>query len=148
MPPHRGYGNQVLDLIGTANLPYRTEVTVGVRLSRFLATRTGYQQVIKHSPITRWLQKYLGFESHHWFIPRSKGRAGSEGLRRITEAGWNLIPLPAWWNNAISNSGIGFEATRMLVLASPGLAFGTGFGFGTIAIRVGEHLYDGESADE
>lgn len=105
----------MLDRIGSANLSYRTKVTTRVKVSRFFATPTGYQQVIKHSPITKWLQS-KGWESHHWFIARSKGLAGSEGLRRISEAGWNLIPLPAQWNRAISSGGLGFNVTRLCAL--------------------------------
>jgi hypothetical protein len=44
----------VLARIGTARLPYRTAVTNHVKLSRFLFTRTGYQQVVKHSQTLRW----------------------------------------------------------------------------------------------
>ena len=69
------------------NLPYRVKITIGVRLSRFFATQTGYQQVVSKSPIVKFLQERLGWQAHHWLIPRSAGRAGSEGLRRITEAG-------------------------------------------------------------
>ncbi len=137
----------ILGRIGNANLPYRTPVTWRVKLSRFFATRTGYQQVIKHSPITKWLQS-KGWQSHHWFIARSKGLAGSEGLRRITEAGWNLIPLPARLNRVIGNGGLGFNATRLLVGASPGIAFYGGYEFGSFVIDVGWWLTGGEPADE
>ena len=135
----------LLDRVGEANLPYRTKTTLGVKLSRFFATRTGYQQVIKHSKITKWLQKNWGWQSHHWAIARSHGLAGSEGLRRITEAGWNLIPLPARWNRAIGNGGPGFIATRLLVGASPGIAFYGGYEFGSFVIDVGWWLTGGES---
>lgn len=137
----------LLDMIGSANLPYRTSVTVGVMASRFFATRTGYQQVIKRSVITKWLQG-IGWESHHWAISRSRGRAGSEGLRRITEAGWNLIPIPSRWNRAISNGGLGFNATRILVGASPGIALYGGYKLGTVVIDVGCWITGGESGNE
>ncbi len=141
--PRRG----ILDRIGEANLPYRTKATLGVKLSRFFATRTGYQQVIKHSKITKWLQKKWGWQSHHWAIARSHGRAGSEGLRRITEAEWNLIPMPAWWNRVIGNGGIGYNATRVLVGSSPVIAFGVGYKSGSFVIDVGWWLTGGESEE-
>jgi len=126
----------MLDRIGNANLPYRTPVTAAVRLSRFFATRTGYQQVIAKSPLTRHLQQRLGWQVHHWAIPQSAARgSGSEGLRRITHAGWNLIPLPARVNNAISNQGIGNNAVRVLVGTSPVTA-------GVGGYAVGSSIYD------
>jgi len=137
----------LLDRIGNANLPYRTRITTGVKVSRFFATRTSYQHVINRSPITKWLHS-RGWQSHHWCIPRSQGLGGSEGLRRITEAGWNLIPLPARWNRAISNGGRGFKVTRLLVGASPGIAFYGGYTLGSFVVDIGWWLTGEDPADE
>jgi hypothetical protein len=115
-----------LDWVESSSLPYRVTPTLQVRLSRFFATQTGYQQVIKKSPIIRWLHSH-GWQAHHWAIPRSAGRAGSEGLRRLTEAGWNIVPLPAVWNRAISDGGVGYNATRIFVGVSPFSTFGSGY---------------------
>ncbi|XZE36947.1 RHS repeat-associated core domain-containing protein [Pirellulaceae bacterium SH501] len=139
----RGASKGILDRIGGANLPYRTPVTNQVKASRFFATRTGYQQVINHSPITKWAQS-RGWQSHHWAIPRSTGRAGSEGLRRITEAGWNLIPLPARWNRAISNGGLGYNATRVLVGTSPVTVFGGGYALGSSVYETATWWWSGD----
>ena len=137
----------VLARIGTARLPYRTAETNHVKLSGFLFTRTGYQQVVKHSQILRWAQA-RGWQVHHWAIPRSAGLAGSEGLHRITEAGWNLIPLPARWNRIISNGGVGFNATRLFVGSTPGIALYGGYEFGSFISDVGYWITRGEADNE
>lgn len=130
------FGSRVLARIGVANLPYRTPVTLWVQFTRFFATRTGYQQVVRFSPIVTWLQRH-GWEAHHWLIPNSATRVGSEGLRRIGQAGWNLFPLPAAWNRAISNGGAGYNATRALIGLSPVLSGGLGYGIGTGIYNIG-----------
>ncbi|MFN6106523.1 MAG: RHS repeat-associated core domain-containing protein, partial [Planctomycetaceae bacterium] len=122
----------VIARVGAAQLPYRTAVTVGVRMSRFFATATGYTQVIAHSRMWQFVgvwNRYvstlrfgryqrvatdcLTLQMHHWAIPRAIAKASqSSGLTRLAHAGWNLIPIPTGWNRFIGCSGLWFNMTR------------------------------------
>ena len=122
----------VIARVGAAQLPYRTAVTMGVRMSRFFATATGYTQVIAHSRMWQFLGAWnryvstlrfgryqrvamdcLTLQMHHWAIPRAIAKASqSSGLTRLAHAGWNLIPIPTGWNRFIGCSGLWFNMTR------------------------------------
>ena len=134
LPVVQAAGQRYIAWQGARDLPYRVAVTTGVKASRFFATATQYGTVIQRSGITKFLQA-RGWQSHHWCIARSKGIHGAEGLRRITEAGWNLIPLPARVNNMIGNGGVGFSTTRIIVGSSPVLS-----GYG--GYQVGDFIHD------
>lgn len=43
------------------------------------------------------------YELHHWFTPQSLGG---------TSAGWNLVPVTPWLNNAMGNGGLLCSALR------------------------------------
>ena len=56
--------------------------------------------------------------------------------------------MPGYWNNAIRNGGCGFNATRLLVGASPVIALYGGYKLGSFVIDIGWWLTGEESADE
>ncbi|MEQ9406875.1 MAG: RHS repeat-associated core domain-containing protein [Fuerstiella sp.] len=122
--------------IGAANLAYRVPNTWTVRLGRFFATRTQYRQVYIHSQITRFLQQQFGWQVHHWYIANSVGRAATNpGVNRIAQAGWNLMPIPAFLNNAIGNGGRGFNTVKTVIATSPGWV-------GYLSYKAGDMLAD------
>ena len=106
----------VLMRIGTATwLPYRVQaMTWSVRLSRFFLNAARYAPV--RAPLSLGaavlrLFPSLALQQHHILIQQAWFRFGIRGarflpnaaamqlgLRRLGNAGWNLMPLPARWN--------------------------------------------------
>jgi len=138
-------GFAALTRIGAANLPYRVPNTLYVRASRFLFTRTGYQQVVSNSWVSGVVRQ-AGWQWHHWAIPQATARAvGNAGLTRIAHAGWNLIPIPAMLNQSIGASGIGFNIVRVFIGTSPLTAAVGGYGTGS---AIGEIVFGSDSVDD
>lgn len=122
----RSAGTQIqAGMVGTAvwvgqqgDLPYRVANTLSVRASRFFATATQYRQVVNNSWFADIVRR-IGWQWHHWAIPNSTGQAAGGQLNQVTQAGWNLIPMPAFWNQYVSNGGFWYSATAAGVGTSP-----------------------------
>ena len=118
---------------GRPDLPHRVRTfTRRIQLSRFFATATNYRAVVQRSifdPLFRRIPQnfFLRPEWHHWAIPNSVGRAGGGRLNQVVQAGWNLVPLPRFWNGFIGNGGFWFNRTREAIGTSiiwgPGSAY-------------------------
>jgi hypothetical protein len=103
----------------------------GRRLTRLDKTRRFFGQDmlthpgVNYSPVGRVLKKAfprLRLQQHHAVIQKSWYRIGgpnqwypadrlaNAGLRRLGDAGWNLIPIPAVVNNVLGKTSIGTAA--------------------------------------
>lgn len=126
-------GPSAVSFAGRVSLPYRVPPTVGVRVGRFFMTRTGYQQVVSQSYF-RGAVSRIGWQWHHWAIPQAAARAaGNPGLTRISNAGWNLFPIPAGLNGSIGAGGAGFNIVRIAIGTSPIAAGAGGYAVGSAA---------------
>jgi hypothetical protein len=153
--------NALIARVGAATLPYGVPVGLSVRMSRFFATSTGYQQVIAHSRMWQYIRAWnqyvstlrfgryqkgavdcLTFQMHHWAIPQTIAKASqSSGLTRLAHAGWNLIPIPTGWNRFIGCSGVWFNVTRISVATSPVTAAMGGYGTGRLIWHCGQWIW-------
>lgn len=104
-----------LEHVGNLRLPFRQPLTRGIRLQRSFVTATkSYPGVpstrigefLKRAPLLRkidWQQGHV-FIQQRWFRPngRTQWYASNDlanlGLRRVGNAGWNLMPMPRVMN--------------------------------------------------
>ena len=138
----------VFERVGRATtLPYRTPFTTGVRLQRTLVTATKRHASVGSSPIGRLLQRIPGLELEqgHVFLQQRWWRAGGPtqwypgnaaanlGLRRLGNAGWNLMPMPRSLNRWLGSrpwASFGYG------LGTAGAAGASGYG----GYKFGEYL--------
>ncbi len=100
----------------STSLPFRTPLTLKVRLSRFFATATRMHVGVGDTPVGRVLQRAfprINWEQGHVFIQRRWFRSGGPtqwypangianlGLRRLGNGGWNLLPMPRSLNSVL-----------------------------------------------
>ncbi len=100
------YGNFVR-VLSTA--PTRAPNSLSTQIARFFTSGVGYKTVVRSGffqklivrpwnswlrSTDKWLYYKLRLEWHHWWYAQSI---------RPVHAGWNLFPLPAFWNGLIGN---------------------------------------------
>lgn len=64
------------------------------------------------------------YELHHWFTPQSLGG---------TSAGWNLVAVSPWLNNAMSDGGLLYNAFKAAMIGGHLAAAGTAPTAGVLA---------------
>jgi hypothetical protein len=103
-----------------------------IKLKRLFVQDTKTQPAVSYSPFGRMLQWLFGkfgidLQMHHVFLQRcwkwtwfAGDVLANRGLQRIVDAGFNLLPIPEFLNNALGRSPIG---TFLLASAIIALAF-------------------------
>jgi RHS repeat-associated protein len=112
------------------------QLTAGDKLRRFLLQDTKGYPGVSYSPVGRFLkEKFPGLElqQHHAFLQRKWIRPGGphqwyatdvlaqRGLQRLTDAGWNLMPIPGALNRALGRSAAGTAAFAGGIASAIGL---------------------------
>ena len=137
-----------LERVGQMRLPFRKPLTFKIRSQRTLATATKSYPGVGSSPVGGLVQRASGlrrikleqghvFVQQRWFRPRSPSQwyPGNDlanlGLRRVGNAGWNLMPMPRALNRWLgrhpwASFGFGVGAGGGVGLAGYG-----GYQFGT-----------------
>ena len=130
-----------LEYIGSLQLSRYGSHTLGRNIQRTFVTPVGYVGV-SSSSIGRSLNRIGNFQQHHAFIQQRAFRAGSSsnlfptnplarrGLERVGNAGINLIPVPAAFNNFLGRSPAATGAFAGFLLGEP-------FRIGYNSIRLG-----------
>ena len=140
-----------LEALGRAtNLPYRQRLTVGVQAQRTFATATKGYAGVEKSPVGRLLQRAPGLRSldweqghvffqQRWWRPNGPTQwyagnpAANLGLRRLGNAGFNLMPMPRALNQHLARhpwQALAFGAGAGAAI--PGAAYG--------GYQLGDHI--------
>ena len=127
-------------------LPFRKPLTLPVRFSRLFLTATKTYATVDESPIMRMLEKFPGFDELEWqqghvFIQQRWFRVGGPnawystseedeaallGMRRLGNAGWNLLPMPQKFNLWLFEHRYGSVAFGLIVpVVGGGAAWGS-----------------------
>jgi len=133
-------------------LPYRRPLTLGIRLQRLFVTPTRGYVGVADSPVAGLIDdlpgiRSLELEQGHVFLQQRWWRVGSPtqwyptnraanlGMRRLGNAGWNLMAMPRALNQRLGQSPLGSLGF--------GVAAGTGVGAaGYGGYKLGGYIYD------
>jgi len=138
-------------------LPYRQRLTLGVRLSRLFLTRTQGYAGVEDSPLMAALLRRFpalrewDWEQGHWAIQQKWFREGSpnawytmrqeiQGLRRVGNAGWNLLPMPRALNQYLATHPNVALSFGIAVPVAGGASVGGSWYLGRY---IHHHIFDG-----
>jgi RHS repeat-associated protein len=124
---------QILGRMGAIQLTGRSAVgQLLVRISRFFVNTNRHYPKVTDTALGRLLQRAfpnVQWEMHHVFVQQAWSRATSplqlyddvaanEGLRRVGNGLWNLLPIPRSFNAFLGqNNALGQVATQMFATA-------------------------------
>jgi hypothetical protein len=109
---------------------------LAVKTSRFFVNTNRTYPSVRSTFIGRLLIQAFpgaGWEMHHVFVQQAWTRAGSaaqiysnavanEGLRRLANGGWNLLPIPRAFNNWLGKSPLATQVFSTAIYSA--LVFG------------------------